>query len=85
MTRKGWTVVVAGNHREFEQWCRDHRVNLKMLHEARVLYASAAPSLRGLHGHVSQVIYTGTWHIRELELLEAVQALERGEVQVVRS
>jgi hypothetical protein len=78
---KGWTLVVAGSYREFEQWCQDQRVSLRQLHEARVAYAASPELVSQLP--LVRVVYTGTWHQRDLALLEAVEQVERS-VSVVR-
>lgn len=58
------TVVVAGNYRQFTQWCFK---NQKHPSSRQVLYIPVHDpwkALCGISGRVKEVVYTGTWRQR---------------------
>lgn len=67
-------LVLAGNYRQFEDWCREQRISLRQLHVHRVVYVAGTHHLNGL-GPV-EVVRVGTWYDRPLDLLRAVQDVE---------
>jgi hypothetical protein len=54
-------LVLSGNYREFELWCREHNVNPK--HPDPFVYYNDSNKIRGLR--FSSVIRDGTWYNRE--------------------
>jgi hypothetical protein len=53
------TAVIAGNYRQFTDWCREHEVSP---HSPQVIYATSQ-SLRGRRN--VKVERTGTWYERD--------------------
>lgn len=54
-------VIIAGNYRQFLNWCYENKINA---HSRDVLYVSDFHSLKGLRLKKEQVHYIGTWYER---------------------
>jgi hypothetical protein len=67
-------VVLAGNFREFQFWCRENNRNP---HDRNLIYASEMSRVRGL-GAIRVVTY-GTWvHRRDaFEMLDYLRRIKR--------
>ena len=53
-------VVIAGNSRQFHDWCKENELNPRS-----VIYATGAPGrLRGISGPI-KVVHVGTWMDRD--------------------
>lgn len=64
------TVVIAGNFRQFVEWCR---ANDRKPYGRDVRYAGSPASIVGMRG--IEVVRTGTWSDRkDLEEIEALLA-----------
>ena len=58
--RKERPIVVAGNYREFLNWCFDNQIDPR-----EALYVSEFHVLKGMTLKASQIFRTGTFYMRD--------------------